>query len=132
MKEQNTEKQIFILDGQLIGCILYIATILISIIIILDQRQKIKGKNGFLTSEETQILSLINKLVILLLIIFFLYLNYQSLELIKNANQDTSDIELQIIGSYLSIIVGTIGLYVVAKNAHSENITLAETENPYI
>lgn len=132
MQNKNTEQQIFILDGQLIGCIFYIISILLSIIIILDQRQKAIGKKGFLTSKEVQNLALINKISILLLIVFFLYLNYEALDLTKKSNQSTKSIELQIIASYLSIIVGAIGLYVVANNINSENITLAETENPYI
>lgn len=132
MQNKNTEQQIFILDGQLIGCIFYIISILLSIIIILDQRQKTIGKKGFLTSKEVQNLALINKIAILLLIVFFLYLNYEALDLTKKSNQSTKNIELQIIASYLSIIVGAIGLYVVANNINSENITLAETENPYI
>lgn len=132
MQNKNTEQQIFILDGQLIGCIFYIISILLSIIIILDQRQKAIGKKGFLTSKEVQNLALINKISILLLIVFFLYLNYEALDLTKKSKQSTKSIELQIIASYLSIIVGAIGLYVVANNINSENITLAETENPYI
>lgn len=132
MQKQTQDQQILILDGQLIGCILYIISIFVSIIIILDQHQKTLGKKGFLSPKEVQTLALLNKIAILLLIIFFLYLNYESYKLIKQANQDTKNIELQIIASYLSIIVGAIGIYVVAVNQNNPNITTSETENPFI
>lgn len=132
MQNQSTKKQIDILDGQLIGCVLYIISIIISIIIILDQRKKIEGNKGFLTPDNAQTLALINKTAILLLIIFFLYLNYETLYLVESINEDTKNVKLQIIGSYLSVIVGAIGLYIVASNINSPNFSLAETENPYI
>ena len=128
-KLQN--RQLKIIDGQLIGCILYIISIIISIIIILNQRKNALNKEQFLTGEESQTIALANKIFILFLIIFFLYLNYESYNLAKDTNQDTSALELQIIGSILSVAVGLIGLYVVATNFTNTNLQTAEIENPF-
>ncbi len=130
-KENLQNRQLKIIDGQLIGCILYIISLIASIVIILNQRKVALNKEQFLTSEESQTIALTNKIFILLLIIFFLYLNYESYTLAKDTKQDTSSLELQIIGSILSIVVALIGLYVVATNFENTNLQTAEIENPF-
>lgn len=130
-KENLQNRQLKIIDGQLIGCILYIISLIASIVIILNQRKVALNKEQFLTSEESQTIALTNKIFILLLIIFFLYLNYESYTLAKDTKQDTSSLELQIIGSILPIVVALIGLYVVATNFENTNLQTAEIENPF-
>lgn len=130
-KEELQNRQLRIIDGQLIGCILYIISIIISIIIILNQRKSALNQEQFLTGSESQTISLANKIFILFLVIFFLYLNYESYSLAKDTNQDTSALELQIVGSILSIAVALIGLYVVATNFSNTNLQTAEIENPF-
>lgn len=130
-KEELQNRQLKIIDGQLIGCILYIISIIISIIIILNQRKSALNQEQFLTGSESQTISLANKIFILFLVIFFLYLNYESYNLAKDTNQDTSALELQIVGSILSIAVALIGLYVVATNFSNTNLQTAEIENPF-
>lgn len=130
-KEELQNRQLKIIDGQLIGCILYIISIIISIIIILNQRKSALNQEQFLTGSESQTISLANKIFILFLVIFFLYLNYESYSLAKDTNQDTTALELQIVGSILSIAVALIGLYVVATNFSNTNLQTAEIENPF-
>lgn len=130
-KEELQNRQLKIIDGQLIGCILYIISIIISIIIILNQRKSALNQEQFLTGSESQTISLANKIFILFLVIFFLYLNYESYNLAKDTNQDTSALELQIVGSILSIAVALISLYVVATNFSNTNLQTAEIENPF-
>lgn len=129
-RESNTNKQLFIIDGQLIGAILYIVSIIISIIIILDQRRSVLNEESILTSNESQTLALSNKIFILLLILWFLYLNYKSYQFAKSTNQDTSALKLQIFSSFLAVIGGIIGLYVVYTNFSNTNLQTAEIENP--
>lgn len=130
-KEDLQNRQLKIIDGQLIGCVLYIISLVASIVIILNQRKVALNKEQFLTSEESQAIALTNKIFILLLIIFFLYLNYESYSLAKDTNQDTSSLELQIIASILSIVVALIGLYVVSTDFQNTNLQTAEIENPF-
>lgn len=133
MNEQDIQnQQLFIIDGQLIGCFLYILSLVISITIILDQRQKALGKDDFLTSEEAQNISLLNKILIVGLVLWFLYLNNKAKELASNTNQYTSALELQIAASVISLIPALIGLYVVATSFSDSNLQTAEIENPYV
>ncbi len=132
MQNENIkETQLKIIDGQLIGCILYVVSLLISIIIILNQRKIVLGKEAFLTGHEAQILSLANKIFILFLVIFFLYFNYEGYLLAKKTNQDTKALELQLVASILSIIIALIGLYIVTSAFQSTNLEVAEIENPF-
>lgn len=124
-------RQLKIIDGQLVGCILYIISLIVSIIIIVNQRKNALNKEQFLTGEESQTIALTNKIFILFLVILFLYLNFESYRLAKDTNQDTSALELQIIASILSIAVALIGLYVVATNFSNTNLQTAEIENPF-
>lgn len=132
MKEQDIQnQQLFIINGQLLGCILYIVSLVVSIIIILNQRKRALGEEVFLTPEESQLFSLLNKILILAIILWFLYLNYRSKKLSTNTNQDTSSLELQIIASFISIVPALIGLYVVITDFSNTNLQTAEIENPF-
>lgn len=129
-QEERQEKKLFIIDGQLIGAILYIVSLLISIVIIIDQRKSALNKERILTNSEAQSLALANKIFIFLLVLWFLYLNYESYEFSKNTNQDTSSLKLQIFASFLSIIGAMIGIYVVYTDFQNTNLQTAEIENP--
>lgn len=132
MNEQELQKeQLFIIDGQLIGTILYILSFVATITVIVNQRKVALNKKGFLTTEESQIIITLNKIFILLLLLLFLYLDYRSKKLAKNTNQDVSSLNLQIIASIISLVPALIGLYVVITDFSSTNFQTAEIENPY-
>ena len=129
-QEERQEKKLFIIDGQLIGAILYIVSLLISIVIIIDQRKSALNKERILTNSEAQSLAIAIKIFIFLLVLWFLYINYESYEFSKNTNQDTSSLKLQIFASFLSIIGAMIGIYVVYTDFQNTNLQTAEIENP--
>lgn len=120
-----------ILDGQLITSISSIIGVILGIVIIIDQKEKANGKDGFLTNDESQNIALITKLIFLFVVIYSLSLNYESLNLSKITNQDTSSLELQIKASYLSIIVALVGLYVVITNYNDSSFQPSEIENNF-
>lgn len=120
-----------ILDGQLITSISSIIGVILGIVIIIDQKEIANGKDGFLTNDESQNIALITKLIFLFVVIYSLSLNYESLDLSKATNQDTSSLELQIKASYLSIIVALVGLYVVITNYNDSSFQPSEIENNF-
>lgn len=128
-QKEKINQQLFIIDGQLIGAILYIVSIIVSIIIILDQRRAVLNNERILTNSEAQTLALANKIFIFFLILWFLYLNYKSYEFSQSTNQDTSALRLQIFSSFLAVIGGLIGIYVVYTNFQNTNLQTAEIEN---
>ena len=124
-------KKISILNGQLLTSISSIIGVILGIVIIIDQKEKADGKNGFLTNDESQNIALITKLIFLFVVLYSLSLNYESLNLSKSTNQDTSSLELQIKASYLSIIVSLVGLYVVITNYNDSSFQPSEIENNF-
>ena len=131
-EKKLTNQQLFIIDSQLIGCILYILCLIVSIIIIANQRKKALEQEEFLTNEESQLIALINKIFIVLLILWFLYLNYKSYQLAKDTNQSTSSLKSQIFASFLSLTAALITLYVVATDFNNTNFQTAEIGNSFI
>ena len=132
MNKDLVDRKNKIINGQLLNSILSIIGIILGIIIILDQKEKANNQDGFLSNTESQKIALLTKIIFLFIVIYSLYLNYESLNLNKSTNQDTESIELQIKGSYLSIIVALIGLYVVLTNYGDTNFQTAEIENNYL
>ena len=131
-EQESTNRQLSIIDGQLVGCILYIISLVVSITIILNQRKRALGKEEFLSSDESQTLALLNKIFILALVLWFLYLNHKAKDFASDTNQDTSALELQIIASIISLIPALIGLYVIITNFSNTNLQTAEIENPSV
>lgn len=132
MNEEKLQKeQLFIIDGQLIASILYILSFVATIIVIINQRKLALNKKGFLTVEESQIIITLNKIFILLLLLLFVYLNYKSIKLAENTNQNTNSLNLQMISSIISLVPALIGLYVVITDFSSTTFQTAEIENPF-
>ena len=132
MNEEKLQKeQLFIIDGQLIASILYILSFLATIIVIINQRKLALNKKGFLTVEESQIIITLNKIFILLLLLLFVYLNYKSIKLAENTNQNTNSLNLQMISSIISLVPALIGLYVVITDFSATTFQTAEIENPF-
>ena len=132
MNEEKLQKeQLFIIDGQLIASILYILSFVATIIVIIYQRNLALNKKGFLTVEESQIIITLNKIFILLLLLLFVYLNYKSIKLAENTNQNTNSLNLQMISSIISLVPALIGLYVVITDFSATTFQTAEIENPF-
>ena len=132
MNEEKLQKeQLFIIDGQLIASILYILSFVATIIVIINQRKLALNKKGFLTVEESQIIITLNKIFILLLLLLFVYLNYKSIKLAENTNQNTNSLNLQMISSIISLVPALIGLYVVISDFSATTFQTAEIENPF-
>ena len=130
-EEKLQEEQLFIIDGQLIASILYILSFVATIIVIINQRKLALNKKGFLTVEESQIIITLNKIFILLLLLLFVYLNYKSIKLAENTNQNTNSLNLQMISSIISLVPALIGLYVVITDFSATTFQTAEIENPF-
>ena len=131
MNKELVNRKNKILDGQLLNSILSIIGIILGIVIIIDQKEKANGEDGFLSNDKSQNIALLTKVIFLFVVIYSLNLNYESYNLSKITNQDTSSLELQIGASYLSIIVSLIGLYVVLTNYNDTNLQPSEIENNF-
>lgn len=129
MREDIRDRKNKIINGNLITSILSIISIILGIVIILDQKKKANGRKEFLTNEESQRLALLTKLISLFVVLYSLNLDYQSYSLAKVTNQDTSSLRLELVASYLAIVISLINLYVVITDYSNTSFQPTEIEN---
>ncbi len=123
------KEEIKYINYQLIGLVLTLITTIIGIIITYNQKLGTEKKPKLMTNKQSLILTYINRILILLIGILFLYVNYKFYELTKRKGKETKSEELQIVASFLAIISSIIALYVVTLSGTE---TIADVENPNI
>ncbi len=128
-QDQNTSDQLYIINGQLIESILYLISVVVSIVVIIDQKKSLQNEERFLGNYNSKVITLINRLFLFLLAIWSIYFAYKSYEFAKNTNQSTSSLKLQIFASFLAIIGAIIELYVVTTDFQNTNFQIADIEN---
>lgn len=128
MQEQNDEAHL--LDIQIIATVLFIGSLLISILITYNDRQVARNEKPPLTEIQAVNLSIFNRLVVVILTIVFLYINYQSRENAKKGNEEMWPFDLQICASELSLLATIIVLYVVIETSGQQYTIIPGINNP--
>lgn len=121
-----------ILKYQMITSIVFIGTVIISIALTYNERQNILNKDKLFADEEADKIAVINRSIVLILFIIYLYLNYQDLKDCESKGKDTYTAKLQLIPSLLSIIAAIIILYIVIYNEKRNILNISSVENPTI
>ncbi len=122
-------KEIKYIDYQLIGLGLTLITTIIAIAITYNQKLGMLQKKKLFNSKEALNITKLNRIIILLIGILFLYINYRLYQISKEEGEDLKSYKLQILASILIVISGLIALYVVSL---SSTETLSDVENPNI
>lgn len=126
MKEK--EKRIELLDYQKVSSILFIISLIISLILIEDERNKINNKKT-IENKKAQNIALLQSIIVLVVSFSFLYIATERYKLSKETKEkDEGDLFVQIETSLLSVISSIIGFYIVYKN-YSSVFTVAELED---
>lgn len=126
----NNEKEINAVDIQIFASIASIIGIVISIILLYNQKLDLKGEKTIFSPKQTQKISEFTRDVLLIVAIIFLIVNYQLYYISKEEGEDLQSYELQIFASYLSVIAALIALYVVRNPSNRGEIS--DVENPII
>lgn len=116
------------IELQILLSIFFIFTTIISIILLYNEDLYIKYKKFILDPKNVYIISSINRIVILIILLLFLYANYVDKNIDILENKDLKADNLQIIASILTIISGIIVLYITIEY-FSTNIN-SSLENP--
>lgn len=127
---QNRQKEIKLLNIQLLTSLTVIITIIISILLTYNQKQDIQSKKTLFTKKQTHNISYINRLTILITSSIFLYINYKLYKISKKEGEDLLVYHLQITASILSTIAALIVFYVVSIEPSGDDIS--DIENPVI
>ena len=116
------------IELQILLSIFFIFTTIISIILLYNEDLYIKYKQFILDPKNAYIIASINRIVIVIILLLFLYANYVDKNIDILENKDLKADNLQIIASILTIISGIIVLYVTIEY-FSTNIN-SSLENP--
>lgn len=113
MNTNSEEKNLLYL--QIIGSITFIITISVSIILTINNINKIEYKKAIFNQKDENDISLTNRLVITTVAVLFTYISYKFYEKNKSSkNQDISQKEL--IASVLALISALILLSTTIEN----------------
>lgn len=127
MSSQN-EKQIELINGQLIGIFLFIITLIISLIVAYNEKLQREGKPPLFSNQKALDISFINRTVVLLLGIYFVYDAYERKKITSNQNDPSSN--LQILASWLALAASAVILYIIIINYNNKNFNVADIEEP--
>lgn len=126
MKEEEK-----LLDYQLIATILYIVSLVISILITYNDKLVIKKKKGIFKDKTYQNITIFNRSFVVILTIVYLYISYRNLKLAKD-DEEIWPFQLQLFSSELSLIGALIVLYVVLNSKNNNYSVIAGAENPIL
>lgn len=126
----NEEKEIIAIYAQIIGSAISIIEIIVSILLLYNEKLEIKGEKTLFNAEQTQKISVFNRTFILVTSIIFLIINYALYKISKEQGENLKPYELQIAASYLTIIAAIITLYIVLNPTNEGQV--ADVENPII
>ena len=121
-----------ILDAQLIGTILYIASLLLSYALTRDEKMDVLGKEKLFTDKQAQTLSVFNRSLVLGLTVLFLITSYINTDIAKEKGEDLESYQLQNRASELSVLSAVIVLYVILNNFGTSGFNVSKVENPNI
>ena len=121
------EEEIKLLNLQIFGIVITLITAIFSIIITYNKKCKLAGKKSFFESVNSFTLILLNRLLIFIVALIFLYINYKFYKIAKENNKKLKNFILQIITSYLTLTSAIITLYIVLT---SNKNNIVNFENP--
>lgn len=120
--QDNDSIKIKNVNLQLIAILGFVFSIILSFLLVYDEKLKLENKKRIFTDEEYKNLVLFQTILNLVLSFVFLYIVYVQN---NNSNQDNNsynnDFNLQISSSVLLVISAIIRLYLVLKNFNNIN-----------
>lgn len=125
------EKELRLINYQILTSILFIASVVISIILTYDERQQLLKKQRLFSETFDKYLNLFNRILSLSIVAFILYINYATYKIKEQKRSNLAPFRHQIYASIFSLISAIIVLYVVIENWY-ENPNITNIENPII
>lgn len=126
----DKEREVKLLDIQLIATILYIVSLIISISLTINDKQITQKKKSIFTNNQAKNLSIFNRIFIVGLTLTFLYISYQNRDIAKKEKKKIWPFDLQMYASELSLLATIIVLYVVIETSGEQYSIISGIENP--
>lgn len=122
------QKELKAINEQIIATILFLGTIIVSLSLSIDKRQKILNKKILYTDERAKQIAITNRIIVILIIIFYLQIDKENLDIMKEKNSQTNLATLQIVAEVITLLASLLALY-ITYNSNFESISI---ENPEI
>ena len=110
------KNEIKLIDYEIIGSLLFIGTLFISVILSYNEKLRLEKKEPLFDNKTQKNILIVNKIIVLGIVIFFLYINYEHYKVALFKNEDTYNYKVQLIPSFLAILAALIILYLVLKD----------------
>lgn len=124
----TTEKELKAVNEQIIATILFLGTIIVSLSLSIDRRQKILNKKAIYSNEKARNIAIINRIIVIFIVLIYLQIDKENLDITKEKQNQTNLANLQIIAEIITLIAALIALY-ITYNSKTEDISI---ENPEI
>ena len=124
----TTEKELKAINEQIIATILFLGTIIVSLSLYIDRRQKILKKKAIYSNEKARNIAIINRIIVVFIVLIYLQIDKENLDITKEKQNQTNLANLQIIAEIITLIAALIALY-ITYNSKTEDISI---ENPEI
>lgn len=124
----TTEKELKAINEQIVATILFLGTIIVSLSLSIDKRQKILNKKAIYSNEKAQNIAIINRIIVVFIVLIYLQIDKENLDITKEKQNQTNLANLQIIAEIITLIAALIALY-ITYNSKTEDISI---ENPEI
>lgn len=116
------KNEIKLIDYEIIGSLLFIGTLFISVILSYNEKLRLEKKEPLFDNNTQKNILIVNKIIVLGIVIFFLYINYEHYKVALFKNEDTYNYKVQLIPSFLAILAALIILYLVLKDNNISDI----------
>lgn len=115
------EKKIELLDCQNKASIIFLSTIIVSIILTYNKKKDLLSEQILFDKETAKYINLINKIIILFLTFYFIYINVEEYKL-NSKTSAVHEIEASVFNSISSLIV----LYVILETWNEDSDIIIE------
>lgn len=123
------EKKLDLLNYQIITSVLFIISLIISIVLTYDEKQLLLKHPRLFSEKFDKYLNLFNRILAFFIILVILWINYETYNIQKQKRSNLAPFRHQIYASIFSAISAIIVLYVVIENWDS-NPNITNIENP--
>ena len=126
----KNEEELKLINGQIIGIIFFIVTLIVSLLLTYNEKLQRENKPPLFTNKKALDIAFINRLIVVLLGLYFLYTSYKRKDL--GNNNLNNYINLNIIPSWLVFLASAIVFYIVFLNYNNPNFDVPEIEEPIL
>ena len=130
MKNNNSNTKL--IDLNITSSIIFIVASIISLIVTLDERNRIINKKTLFNKKESLNIAFYNRIVILVSVFISLYVGYNNFKNEKDNTIGKYKSSLLLTTNILTVISGFIILYVAYLNRNEQTLDLDIVENPLV